>query len=67
MDPRTEIVPLTSLAILAVVAVAVSVEAEEAAPASDDVEGALLQPANANAAIDISDKTFLRMGKPHQT
>jgi hypothetical protein len=27
---------------------------------------ALLQPASASAATDISDKTVLRMGKPHQ-
>ena len=67
-EPRNEIVPLTSLATVVaavVAALAVFADAGASVPVCGDGAGAL-QPARASAVIDISDKTVLRMGKPHQ-
>ncbi|MDW2979976.1 MAG: hypothetical protein WBG81_06195 [Rhodanobacter sp.] len=61
---RSVIVPLTWLGICGF-ATAVFAEAGAAESVGPDGLGALLQPAKANAATDISDKTVLRMGKPH--
>jgi hypothetical protein len=65
VEPRNEIVPLTSLTVV-LAAAAVFADAGASVAVGCAGVGALLQPARASAVTDMSDKTVLRMGKPHQ-